>query len=866
MTVSRILRTLVLYTACVISCGAGVADDFAIPPPVRELIQNTCVKCHNADTAEGGFDVARLSFELRDRASRRRWILIHDRIQRGEMPPNSDDLAPQRRAAVVNSLGSAIHNADLADVVQHGRGPMRRLNRDEYQQNLRDVLALPTLDIRDILPEDREQHLFNKTTETLDISRVQLTAYLEAAEAALLQAIASGIVPPATQKFRAVGRKLFQETSTFGNRQAMFFSRDSAALDNKQLDAAADDPGIELALFRSAHWPYYGYPRDFVAPLPGEYRVRFSARAVLQLPGFKLTPATAPQPMTFRARKRSGPDVSGDVRATGGLLDIQPQRATYTTGVRLLKTETFEYSLLGLPVPLARNVNNGPPTYRYPPFPKQGQPGVAIDWLEIEGPLSPSTWPPPSHRILFDELPIRASQDANGLPVEVLTDQPQAEARRLLRRFVKRAARRPVTDEALLGFEGLILSRLKQDVPFAEAMISGYQAFLCSRHVLYLREPLAARDHFAIASRLSHLLTNTRPDERLLELAARQQLRDPEILRSETQRLIASPGFDRFVKNFTDYWLNLKHLYRDEPHAGLYPEYRFDAYLVESMERETRTFFRAMVRDNLPASVVVKSDFAYVNDRLATHYRLAVGKQPIHGSAMRKVVLPADSPYGGLLTQAAVLKVTANGSSTSPVIRGAWVMERLLGQPPPPPPESVPAVEPDVRGAKTIRELLARHTQAKSCAECHARFDPVGFGLENYDILGGWRTRYRGLSAGQRITGIDRAGHDFAYGLTSAIDAGGQLPDGRRFDDIHQLKELLVADTRQLARNLLQQFTVYTTGTPVRFSDRREIERLLDTCAANGYRVGDLLQALVHSKIVLGPAGCGEPQLESTSP
>ncbi|MEO2030810.1 MAG: DUF1587 domain-containing protein, partial [Planctomycetaceae bacterium] len=185
-----------------------------------------------------------MSFELSDRAVRRRWILIHDRIQRDEMPPDRSMLGSQRRTAVVNSLATAIHTADADDVVQHGRGPIRRLNRDEYQQNVRDVLALPTLDIRDILPEDREQHLFNKTTATLDISRVQLTAYLEAAEAALLQAIASGVERPATRKFRAVGRKLFQETSTFGNRQAMFFSRDSMAVDNKQLDASPADPGI----------------------------------------------------------------------------------------------------------------------------------------------------------------------------------------------------------------------------------------------------------------------------------------------------------------------------------------------------------------------------------------------------------------------------------------------------------------------------------------------------------------------------------------------------------------------------------------------------------------------------------------------
>ena len=856
----RLLRNLVLQITCAAACSLGVADDTTVPVEVQKLIQDTCSTCHNSETAEGGLDLTRLPFALRDRAVRRRWVLIHDRIEQGEMPPDSKKLEPRRRIKIVKRLATVLHDADTADVVQHGRGPMRRLNRDEYQQNLRDVLALPDLDIRDILPEDREKHLFNKSTETLDISRVQLTAYLEAAEAALLQAIASGLEPPVSRKFRAVGRKLFESTATFGNRQAMFFSRESVALDNKQLEAAPADPKIELALFRSAHWPYYGYPQQFVATLPGTYQVRFSARAVRQLPGFKLIPATAPQPMTFRARKRSGPDVSGDVRATGGLFDIQPQRATYTTTVRLLKSETIEYSLLGLPVPLARNVNNGPPTYRYPNFPEQGQPGIAVDWLEIEGPLSSATWPPASHRILFDNLPIKASQAPHGLPVDVLTEHPRQEARRLLRRFVKHAARQPVADDARLRFERLILSRLEQGVPFAEAMLSGYKAFLCSGHMLYLREPLAHDDHFPIASRLSHLLSNSRPDARLLDLAAKRQLREAGILKAETQRLIAEPGFDRFVKNFTDYWLNLRHLHRDEPHAKLYPEYRFDAYLIESMERETRTFFRAMIRDNLPIQVVVKSRIAYVNDRLATHYRLPVDSKPIHGSAMRKVELPPDSPYGGLLTQAAVLKVTSNGSSTSPVVRGAWVMERLLGQPPPPPPESVPAVEPDVRGAQTVRQLLALHTQAKSCADCHARFDPVGFGLENFDILGGWRTHYRSLSQGQPITGIDRAGHDFSYGLTSVIDASGQLSDERRFDDIHRLKDLLAADSRQLARNLLYQFTVYATGTPVRFSDRRQIENLLNTCSRDGYRVGDLLQALVQSKIFLGPPGCHDSQ------
>lgn len=824
---------------------------FASVPP---QIEHSCSSCHNARTAEGGLDLTALPFDLRDNGLRERWVRIHDRVEKGEMPPTASDLPSDARAVLVNALKTAIHEAESAEIVKFGRGPMRRLNRDEYEQNLRDLLQLPRLDIRDMLPEDRESFHFNKASESLDMSRVQLAAYLDAADAALRQAMASGVQPPRTTKYRAIATQLFAERSTFGEREAMFFAKDNKALDNAQLDAMQDDPDIELALFRSAHWPYYGYPRGFVATFSGEYRVRFSARAVVQLAGFVLRPAAQPVPMTFRARMPSGPDVSGDVRATGGIIDIQPAVATYETTIRLRDHETFEYSLLGLPVPLARNINNGPPVYRYPPFPDGGQPGIAFQWIEVEGPLSSPTWPPPSHRVLFDELPIQAAT-VSELPIEVVAMQPADEARRIVRLFIHRAARKPLLDREILPFEQLVVTRLEKGDSFAEAVLSTYKAFLCSGHFLYLPEPLDKDDHFAIATRLSHFLTNSRPDAELLEQAHHGRLRDTSVLQAQTQRLIASRGFDRFVTNFTAYWLSLRHLYRDEPDIRLYPEYRFDSYLIESMERETQTYFAEMVRENLPASCLVDSDYVFANDRLAAHY----GLPPLAGSSMRKVPLQADSPYGGLLTQAAILKVTANGTSTSPVIRGAWIMDRLIGDPPPPPPASVPAVEPDIRGAKTIRDLLAAHTKSSACAGCHARFDPVGLALENFDIYGSWRTHYRRADSTGPVSGIDRAGHDFAYAFSTPVDATGRLSDGTEFRDIQDLKALLVTNPRQLARNLLHQFTVYATGTPVRFSDRQEIESILDTCRANDYRVRDLLSALVQSHIFLGPAGCQNP-------
>ena len=248
-----------------------------IPEPLGKLIRQTCLDCHDGDSAEGGLDLAALEFALDDRQLRHRWIQIHDRIHAGEMPPDPTTLSDPDRQTLLKALNDTVAKADRADVITNGRGPLRRLTREEYEQNLRDVLKLPLLDIRDMLPEDRVVHRFNKTATALDMSRVQLAAYLDAAEAALKQAIADGPKPPQVTKYRAVGTRLFSATSTFGEREAMFFAKDNKAVGAKELKTLEDDSTLELALFRSAHWPYFGYPRGFVAKLPGEYRVRFSA-------------------------------------------------------------------------------------------------------------------------------------------------------------------------------------------------------------------------------------------------------------------------------------------------------------------------------------------------------------------------------------------------------------------------------------------------------------------------------------------------------------------------------------------------------------------------------------------------------------
>ncbi len=236
-----------------------------------------------------------------------------------------------------------------------------------------------------------------------------------------------------------------------------------------------------------------------------------------------------------------------------------------------------------------------------------------------------------------------------------------------------------------------------------------------------------------------------------------------------------------------------------------------------------------------------------LNEKLAAHY----GLPPVQGVALRRVALPPDSVRGGLLTQAAILKVTANGTTTSPVLRGAWIMERILGQKPPPPPPSVPAVEPDIRGAATIRELLEKHRTEESCAACHVKIDPPGFALENFDVMGGFRDRYRAIAEGKApAAGIGKGGQKFPFHYALPVDATGALPDGRPFTDIRDFKRLVAQNERQIARNLVNQLVVFATGAPVRFGDRAAVEKILDQ-AAPAYGVRSLVHGLIQSDLFL---------------
>jgi hypothetical protein len=377
-------------------------------------------------------------------------------------------------------------------------------------------------------------------------------------------------------------------------------------------------------------------------------------------------------------------------------------------------------------------------------------------------------------------------------------------------------------------------------------MIAGYTAVLCSPGFVCVEENPGLLDGHALAARLALFLGNSAPDDALRALAASGHLQTSEDLRAQTERLLDDPKSRRFIDAYLDYWLDLRKMVANAPDGTLYPDYYLDDLLTESALEETQLFFAELVRCDLPARNLVAADFAMLNERLAAHY----GLPPIEGVTVRRVALPPESPRGGLLTQASILKVTANGTTTSPVVRGAWIMERILGQPPPPPPPSVPAVEPDTRGATTIRAQLDKHRTLQTCAACHAKIDPAGFALENFDVMGGWRDRYRALTEGPAPEpGIGHNGQKYTFHAGPAIDAAGVLPDGRRFADVRELKALLAADEEQLARNLARQLIVYATGAPVRFSDRAQVEQILERARSRRYGVRTLIHEIVQSDL-----------------
>jgi hypothetical protein len=329
------------------------------------------------------------------------------------------------------------------------------------------------------------------------------------------------------------------------------------------------------------------------------------------------------------------------------------------------------------------------------------------------------------------------------------------------------------------------------------------------------------------------------PDEELFNLAEAGKLSQPEVLRGQVERMLASPKARQFTENFVGQWLNLREIDFTAPDFRLYPEY--DDALKIAMLDEAHLFFEAILKDDLSVSNVIASDFTFVNTRLAKHY----GIPGVDGMEMRRVKLPPELHRGGFLTMGSVLKVSANGTNTSPVIRGAYVLDRILGQPPAPPPAGVPAVEPDIRGATTIRDQLAKHRNTPTCNACHAKIDPPGFALESFDVIGGWRENYRSLGRGGEVI---VEGRRMPYHKGLKVDPSDAF-NGEKFANIDELRQILLKNKDQLTRALTEKLVTYATGAAPTALDKPEIEAIVKKGREKGHGVRTLVHEVVKSKL-----------------
>ena len=900
------------FIAATLLCGVSLADEGLEKGSVK-FFDEYCGECHYEDQS-GGLDLSFLTFEPGNRDNVATWVRVIDRVTAGEMPPKKKPRpAPADLAMFTQSVSSSLTTFEKEHAARDGRAMQRRLNRYEYENALRDLLNVPWAQVKDKLPHDGEASRFNKSGEALDVSFVQMERYLTAADYAMRQAMSAAFERPEKSVRKiyardAIGQRYQpRENGTLPDR-LMFPVLDSRAQPEVRAGRAPNSSpdtrereavGKVSSIFSDAG--QYGW--GFNAPAAGRYRIRLKGYSVwvsgggigrwfyegqgaekapvYWLPVWhrpnadEIWPGRNDEPIGIYAQS------SGQTRPIG-VMDFTPEPSVGEIEVQLAGGESIRTDAMRL---FRTRVNGTDEQYVNPLATKEGMPGYAVQWLEVTGPLE-DTPTVNGYKLLFNDLPMRrvGAGEKGGVPlevvapnisppvggptgaavfgvggpggfgrnpisnvtVEVLSKSPQQDAERLLRSFIQMAYRRPVEEPEVQRFLGLFKREFELGAGFARSMLTAYTGVLVSPGFVFVEEQPGKLDDWALATRLSLFLWNSTPDTALRARAEKGELHKPEVLRTETERLLNDPKSRRFVDAFTDYWLDLRKIDDTSPSATIYNDYELDEPLKLAALEETQLFFAELLRADLPARNIVASDFTYLNERLATHY----GVPGVAGAKMRRVALPPGSERGGLMTMASVLKVTANGTTTSPVLRGHWITERILGIETRPPPPNVKAVEPDIRGAVTIRQQLAQHRDNPSCASCHTKMDPPGFALESFDVMGARRERYRAVAENvkpQPGYGLNGQAFAFHYGLP--VDSAGELPDGRTFRDIKEFKRLILSGEVSVARNLARQLVIFATGAPVRYSDRGELERILQRASARQYGVRTLVEEIVQSEL-----------------
>ena len=773
----------------------------------QAFLRQHCADCHADGSSEGGFAIEKLGGDLNALVTFEKWERVFDLVDDQKMPPvGADQPSRSDKIQFLNSLQPALRDAHQSRAAT----VLRRLNRREYQNTLNDLFGT-NLDLESLLPADGRSHEFDNVGSSLNVSMIQLQTYLDAIDLVMDTTIARTVEPPKP----TVINTNYQET-----REA----KTHLGKDWKLLDDGA------VAFYRTIVYPT-GMLRTASAEQAGYYRVKVTGYAhQSENPiTFSLGATTfargADKPIFSYHNMPPGKPTSVEIVAWMGhryMLAIEPWNLFDTNN--LIKKDGID---------------------NYP------GPGLAILNVEMEGPLV-DQFPSVGHRLLFDGIQRDEVQPSNPTAKQkswyvpkfkLNLSQSASEIRSALARIASAAFRKPVSSNQVDRYVDLFKSEGAAGADAEAAYRTAVAAIFCSPDFLFLQEAEGLLSDHQLASRLSYFLNRTSADQKLRRAADSGQLtRDSQRLLQHADRLMNEDHFDRFVEDFSDAWLNLRDIEFTSPDRSLYPEY--DQFLKDSMVAETRQYLRHLFLENRPAVEIVASDYAMLNCRLAIHYDLPAVIHP----DVKKVDLPEDSVRGGILSMASVLKVSANGTNTSPVVRGVWVLERILGETPQPPPPGIPGVEPDIRGASTLRELLDKHRDIDSCRSCHQLIDPPGFALESFNPIGGWRDRFRTLGAGEKVTKLAQ-GRKVRYRMGQQVDSSGHFVNGKTFRNYRQFRQILAANDDRIARTILTKLLVFASGREMGFSDRDEIDRLMMKSKQNQHRLGDMMLLVVNSEI-----------------
>jgi mono/diheme cytochrome c family protein len=758
------------------------ADDAAVAAHMRLFLARHCAECHGSDEPEGDVTLALPTDDAGLLTERKLWETALRRIETGEMPPlDRPRPIPADAEAFAMALRKRFDEADLRTPADPGRVTMRRLNRVEYRNTIRDLVGVdfdPTADF----PSDEIGHGFDTIGDVLTVSPLLLERYLDAAEAVMERAIPA--TPPPVVKRRRDSR--YTEPASPGVPQLMVGGY-------RRMSTSGTD-SIELGPINSL----------FEWTADGEYEFRTKVYA----------DPDAPQPVrvTILVSGKEVPQPSGqeDLDRLSGSVP-RPARILESFVITGTSRETAQECTLRIPPQAGRErmlIAIDKPAADAAPT------TVFVDGMELIGPLD--TRPATQKRLLA--CPATGSQEE--------------QTREVLGRFLRRAFRRRLEPGELDRHAALVAQAVKAGRGWHAGVQQAMQAALCSPKFLFRvesddqpdAEAVQSLDDFQLASRLSYFLWSSMPDDELLDLADRGQL--SACIDSQVRRMLADPRADALVTSFAMQWLQLKRIEFISPDGGLFPA--FDNALRSAMTRETELFVGSVFREDRSVLELIDADSTFVNAPLAKHYGLeeAYRKAGGTGKDFRRVPT-ADRTRGGLVAQAGILTATSNPTRTSPVKRGRWVLEQLLGEPPPPPPPNVPELPEDegVSATASLRERMEVHRTSAACAGCHARMDAIGFALENYDAVGGFRTK------------------DGSF----EIDAGGTFPDGTVFSGPAGLKDVLLAKKRDFCRCLTEKMMTYALGRGLEPADRSTVERIVDLLEAEDHKVSVLVSGIVAS-------------------